>query len=512
MKKVTSYLFNSYRDLHLWLEEIESNLDHFKTSYNQAIWQRIAEGKGSDARPWREKQRSLLLGEEMWERIEFYRAQQPPPTLARRLVLLQRLVRHTRLAANARLLSLRSDINRRISQYPLVVKDRRVNNTELFNVLTREPDSELREAAWRSKTKLGETVEPSVRALVQQRNYLAQEQGYKNYFDFFLSQSGLDTGWVLELLTELEQASEQPFLNFLAQAGDRAGLKEIHPWDILYLVEREMALPPSLFPPERILPLFRRLTSELGFDHRAQELDIRIQDIPYNALTFVVSVPKVIYVISNPSPSYRYYRILFHEFGHALAARYNEQPNYLYKWEEVPCFNEGLGQIMTHFTIYPSWLREHVGLPENLLEGFAKREAAVNVYRYRDWLARATFENALYHDPDQDLQTLWRENYQRFYKTSHSDMTCWAEVPYYTNYPFHFLNSIIADVVSFQVHASLQANFSTSFPFSAHTAPFLTRNLYAPASSIGWRERIERATGNAPSWKAMIASFRHVLS
>lgn len=34
----------------------------------------------------------------------------------------------------------------------------------------------------------------------------------------------------------------------------------------------------SLFPPERILPLFRRLTSELGFDHRAQELDIRIQD------------------------------------------------------------------------------------------------------------------------------------------------------------------------------------------------------------------------------------------
>jgi len=65
-----------------------------------------------------------------------------------------------------------------------------------------------------------------VRELVQQRNCLAQEQGYKNYFDLFLSQSGLDTGWVLELLTELEQASEQPFLNFLTQAGDRAGLKK----------------------------------------------------------------------------------------------------------------------------------------------------------------------------------------------------------------------------------------------------------------------------------------------
>lgn len=502
------YVCDAHRDLECWLNKIEGDLEYFRTSYNQATWQKIAKGNGSDALSWQKKQQNLVLSPELEERIHSYLAQQMPPMLARRLVLLQRLAKRTRIVTDAKLVSLRSEINRHISQYPLVVKNRYVSNTEWFDILIQEPDRELREATWKSKTELGKIVEPMVRELVQQRNHLAQEQGYKNYVDFFLSQSELEAGWVSELLTKLEQASEQPYLDFLTKAADQAGLKEVYPWDILYLVEREMALPPALFPPERILPLFRRLTIELGFDHRAQELNLHIRDIPYNALTFIISVPQVVHVISNPSPGYRYYRILFHEFGHALAARYNEQPNYLFKWEEVPCFNEGLAQIMTHFTIYLPWLREHVGLPESLLEDFARREATVNVYRYRDWLAMATFENAAYSDPERDLQTLWQENYQRFYKTTYPDMTSWAIVPYYTNYPFHFLNCIVADTISFQVHAFLRSHLSTAFPFDTRVAPFLIDNFYAPGCSIDWKERIKRATARLPSWGDMIASFK----
>jgi len=153
-----------------------------------------------------------------------------------------------------------------------------------------------------------------------------------------------------------------------------------------------------------------------------------------------------------------------------------------------------------------------VGVNESLLRGFAEREAAVNVYRYRDWLALASFENAAYRDSDQDLRVLWRENYQRFYKTSHPDMISWATVPYYTNYPFHFLNSIVADVASYQIHAFLQADLSASFPFHTEVAAFLIKNFYAPGCSVGWKERVECATGKPPSWEDMIASFRHLLS
>lgn len=510
-RKTTESLSEAHREIQSWLAEAESALDDYKTNYNRAVWEKISGGKGGDASPWREKQQALLLGAETEERIRSALAQPLPPDLARRLGLLDRLVRRTRIASDARTAALHAEINHHISQYPLVVGDRHVSNTELFDIQIQQPDRAVREAAWSTKKRLGQTLEPLVRQLIEQRNHLAREQGFENYADLFFAQSDLDVDWVSRFLTELEQTSEQPYLEFIKRSSARVGLKEILPWDVLYLVEREMALPPSSFPPERISLVFHRLVGELGFDDRAQQVDIHRQDIPYNALTFVVSVPDVVHVISNPSPGYRYYRILFHEFGHALAARYNAQPNYVFKWEEAPCFSEGLGQIATHFTMYPAWLQDHMGLPPELLKGFVEREAAVNVYRYRDWLALASFENVLYRGPAQDLSRVWHANYERFYKVSHPDMDSWATVPYYINYPFHFLNCLVADAISFQVHAFLRATFSEHFPFDAGVAPFLIEQLYAPGSSVEWKERVERATNNALSWKDMVAYFRERL-
>jgi peptidyl-dipeptidase A len=97
------------------------------------------------------------------------------------------------------------------------VGDRELANNELERVLADSDDQEERRAAWEAGKQVGAVVADDVLALVELRNRVARDRGYRDWFAFALATGDIDEAWLGSMLDQVEAATREPFL--AAKAG-----------------------------------------------------------------------------------------------------------------------------------------------------------------------------------------------------------------------------------------------------------------------------------------------------
>jgi peptidyl-dipeptidase A len=97
------------------------------------------------------------------------------------------------------------------------VGDRELANNELERVLADSDDEEERRAAWEAGKQVGAVVADDVLALVELRNRVARDRGYRDWFAFALATGDIDEAWLGSMLDQVEAATREPFL--AAKAG-----------------------------------------------------------------------------------------------------------------------------------------------------------------------------------------------------------------------------------------------------------------------------------------------------
>jgi hypothetical protein len=483
--------------LHLLLDELEGRLEEADAFYAEAQWRHHLGRTNPDELGKLELARSaLLLDKRVRETLSRWNGRSRNTSLARRATLLYRRFRWAEIESLPEIYGLRNRIDRTMVAFcPYdVQRGKMVSRAERNDTLRRHPDRARRRDAWLATASLSAQVEDDVRELMRRRGRMARELGYDGFVSWSLDVLGLSRSWVEALFDDLCHLTDAPYRAWLVESARQLSLEGgLRPWDLAFAVEKTTALPDEAFPRDGLLPAARSVADGLGLGKEAAGVRVDTADVPYAALCYAVRPPDDVRILLNPRDGHFYYRVLFHEFGHALHRRCLRTASPALR-HESPLFDEAMACLWERLAWEPDWLVGHNGIPADHtsdLKGFWARRM---VYRLRMLMAQAVFEYRAYEDLDGDLLKLYQDTCGEYLGVSFDQAPGWAGSPFWTSHPMYLQNYVVAEVVASQTLVALRRRFGRLIG-EPEVGAWLAENYYAPGGLLAWSDKIVRATG-----------------
>jgi peptidyl-dipeptidase A len=493
---------HSEDELNSFLDELEKRLEKIDVEYGETLWRKYLREPHGDLNEIERKRSEIILNDDYLGVLKEWKPRVRDVTLLKRVKAMERLFLNERVEALPEVFTLRNRINEEHIKFKPTVLGKKMDRTDVREILRKDSDRSKRRAAWESSAVLSRKIEAEVKELMKKRNQKAQEFGYKTYVDYSLTLDIIDKKELLQLYRDLERLSEPPFRSVLKHVKETLDIDQLEPWDISFAIDQFVKPPDEHFPKEKIIPKIKELIGAWGINPEKLPILIKEADIPFGGLCFPIRIPTDVRIVSNPRDGHRFYSTLFHEYGHALHACFVRQQHYPLKLD-IGCFNEGMATILQHFVYDPHWLREHTSLSKEEVTRFVKAQKASLLLRLRNLMALSTFEFLAYENLKEDLNRLWSHTQARYLMVAKNETPQWASHSIYTTHPVYFQNYILAEMIAAQTLQHLKEKYGNLLN-NRKVAEFLIENYYAPGSSVDWPEKIERATGKKLSAEALV--------
>ncbi len=469
------------------LDGREAHLHDIRAALGRLQFQQYAEKRPQpDMAALEAEQAALQRDPAVAEAVAQWQGRDPgDPLLARRVELWAASLRKAAVDGDPEVLRLRRELADDLVAARYDVGGRVVELGAVRDALRKEPDPEARRHAWLSLGPLSRSLDARLRALMRLRNARARAVGAAGYVELALGHSGLARPHVETTLRRLCEATDETFTRLL-------GGRRVAPWDVGYLLEGQAAPPADRFPRADMLPRLHAWARQHGLDPERSGISIHFIDIPYNGLSMPIDPPRDVRVLLNPGDGHLYYKLLWHEYGHALHATGNRQTTAVLR-QEPPVFNEAMAESLAFFTLEPDWVAAF-GATATEAEATIRAGLGAWLLWLRTRSAHALFEYRAYDDPGGDLDGWYAEAESRYLGCDHDPAPRWAANAWFTSYPVYWQNYVLADVAAAQIHAAMRARLGR-VNGNPEAIAFLREQFWAPGGSVDWQVKVERATG-----------------
>ncbi len=411
---------------------------------------------------------------------------------------------------------LEKETNEKYITFRSSYEGRQVSDNELLQVLKTELDSDKLRQAWEASKEIGEQVEADVRQLARLRNQAAHKLGYRDFFQMSLTLSEIKEEALFSVLNALKAETDAPFARLKGKL-DAALAKR-------YSVPVE-----SLMPWHYHDPFFQQAPeiSHVNRDHFFEDVSLEalavksyegigldVQDILGRSdlyeregkyqHAFCIDIDREgdVRVICNLRPDARWASTLLHELGHAVYDKYHDpQMPYLLRQPAHTLSTEAIAMLMGRLTYNPAWLEQILGLSQSDIAQVAPSAAAqqqLDMLTFTRWaLVVVHFEQAMYADPDQDLNTLWWQlvnDLQMLRKPEGRDKPDWAAKIHIALYPVYYQNYILGELSASQILHYIDANLGGLVNNPA-MGQWLVERIFRPGALHPWDEALSYATG-----------------
>jgi peptidyl-dipeptidase A len=408
---------------------------------------------------------------------------------------------------------------------------RNATDNDLRSVLKDERNPARRKAAWEASKQIGQEVQPQLLELVRIRNREARRLGYEDYHAMMFELQELDRNWVFSLFDKLEEMSEPAFIAMKAEldaALKRENGMEDHlsyPWlysDPFFQEFPAVSDAPldDIFKDQDIEELTRKHYRGIGLDiddliGRADlyEREGKSQ----HAFCLDVDHAGDVRVLCNVRKDERWMSTMLHEFGHAVYDKFNDASTpFLLRTPAHTLTTEAIAMLNGRMTKDSEWLEK----VRNLSRKDAQEVSAAAIKALRSemliflrWgLVLSRFERDLYRDPEQDLNSLWRQYTTRIQKIAAApdrDSPDWAAKSHLSTAPAYYQNYILGELMASQVLACIEGKVlrAPGYVERTETGAFLRRAIFEPGARHTWNEMLQRATGEALNPEYFIRQF-----
>ena len=412
-------------------------------------------------------------------------------------------------------------LERKYAAFRADFRGRRINDNEVERLLRTSSDSaELRDV-WEAHKAVGREVAGDILEVVRLRNQLADALGFTNYHSMSLMLSGEKPREVELLMNEVDALSRDSF----------AAVKE-EPW---HYQGRFFQEAPDLYPVDFDSYYRGRDLERLTMDYyRSIGLDVepmlRRSDLypreGKNQHAFCIDMDCMgdVRVLCNLTDNERWMETMLHEFGHAAySAGHDANPELPFLLREAAGIftTEGVAMMFGRLSRSPEWMRLNLGISSEEAARIApdcRRSARLSqLVQSRFMQVVYRFEKAMYADPEQNLNALWRslvEKYQLLTYPEGRDEPDWAAKIHIALYPCYYHNYQMGELFASQMHHYIVEHITRSgdMAFDSYTGcpevgRWLTENIFAPGKLHPWNEMISRATGEkltAAWWAAEV--------
>jgi peptidyl-dipeptidase A len=430
--------------------------------------------------------------------------------------------------ARAELVALQAKVEHAFATVRGRVGDRELANNELELVLATSGDAGERRAAWEAGKQVGAVVADDVLALVELRNRVARERGYRDWFAFALASGDLEEAWLERTLDEVELATREPFLavkaGLDARLGTRFGVavEQLRPWhygDLFfqrYDGEAEADLGPLLAGKDTV-GLTVATYDGMGLEtrHLLDRSDLHPRPgKDQHAFCLDVDRRGDIRVLVNLAPGEEWLDVMLHELGHAV---YDDHIDRSLPWvlrrPPQSLVTEAVALMLGRLRRDPEFLVEVLGADQAAaaaLTGPSREVLRTGQLVFARWcLVMVRFERAMYADPGRDLAGTWWdlvESLQGLRRPEGRTTPDWASKIHLAVSPVYYQSYLLGELLASQLDLAVRERLG-GFVGRPEAGRFLAERVFAPGASRPWRDLVDHATGQRLGPAAFLAGL-----
>lgn len=463
-------LLTNYNDLKLYLDEQEKVYEDITNQYGLATWFIYSqEGKPNLDTP-SERYAELFADEKLNNVINEWHSKLDEiydEELKARVIIWKRILTGARVNYDEEIAELKNKLEEWISH-----KD--------------APDRP-------EETKLAEMV----KELMVKRNTKVKELGYNDYGDFILELSGQGKKSFYKMIDELLKTTESAYDEVIAKLKSEG--KEIDLRNLAQYFKRGNT-PKTNFKPEDYEKVMAATVADIGFNYERLPVKFVDKTIPYGGNCISVNIPDDVRIVCLPRVGLR---TRFHELGHGIQTAFTKVKSPIlkgYEWclgsANGLAYFEGMAETMAKFYSNTEWLKKHTELTEDEIKESQVQDKYVNAVTLRFTIAMFLTEFEMYKNLDKDPNEVNKMVYKKIFKNDIDKLRPinLASV-FYVAYPCYMQNYLIADIISWQVHKTLEEKFGNNYPFMEETGNFIKDKLCADGVTRHWQKRLKDATG-----------------
>jgi peptidyl-dipeptidase A len=513
------------------IADLEKEISPLEKDLNLAYWDATNTGRDSSYKKVANLEvaiRSIFSDPKRYSKLKEARVHQAllDPLLAREVSFLIDAFAENQIQAEklGALVSLSTEVEKSFNEFRPTLDGLPVSDNDIALILKTELDSQKRRMAWEAYQSKGSVVKDKLLALVKLRNEIARNLGYQNYYEMRLQLDEQDTAQLFPLFQSIAAQTDILAQREMAKARDflaaRYGIRspEIRSWHFEdpFLQEAPSYLSARLDPfferqnpRDVVLGFFQSLGLDPADILARSDLSERDGKAP-QAYCIDIDRNGDIRILANLRKSEKWTSILLHEMGHALYGKYlDPKLPFFLRTRSHTLITEGIAMMFERLISNPSWLQSMLGIPKEKLDPVAgklrERNKLSKLFFARWALVMVFFERALYENPDQDLNHLWRElkkRYQLENPPEQRDAPDWAAKIHFISSPVYYHNYLLGELFAAQLLHHMGKNILNAenpdeidFVGLPQLGEYLRKNIFAPGASLRWDELIQRATG-----------------
>jgi peptidyl-dipeptidase A len=420
-----------------------------------------------------------------------------------------------------------ADIEQAFTTFRGKLEGKEYSDNQLKEILKEELSTPKRQKIWEALKQVGQAVAPKLVELAKIRNNAAQKLGYKNFWDMKIRLQEHDPQEILSIFAELEQQTDEPFKKMKAKMDQELAARfkikpeEMMPWHYDNPFFQE---PP---PSDKIdWDVFYKDKSKEDIIEIAKKfyasIDLPIDDIvarsdlyeregkQQHAFTICINRKEDTRVLVNVKPDAYWMDTVLHEMGHAIYCKYTDFNLPFNLRDAAHIFTtEAVAMLFGALAKNPLWILTNTGADEKKVK---EAEEAILEQRRREQLLFARwslvmlyFEKALYENPDQDLNTLWRDMVERFQmlkRPQGRNAPDWASKIHFTIAPVYYHNYQLGELFAAQIRGALVKltkhqgpAYTLKYTGNKNIGNYFKEKIFKPGMIYPWPEFVKQATG-----------------
>ncbi|MBE0534187.1 MAG: M2 family metallopeptidase [Phycisphaerae bacterium] len=448
------------------------------------------------------------------------------PRLARQLDKLYLAYQDSRMDQQRlkEIIGLSTAISEKYNNHRGRIDGREVTMTEIYRIMTAEPDVTLRRKAWLAGKEVGNVVIDDYLRLVKMRNESVRAIGYQNYHAYVLAAGEQSVEEIDRIFAELDVLTAAPFAKLKAEldailaAGYGIAPEDLRPWHyhdpffqrtpLIYELNLD-----DYYAKHDVVRLSQEYFAGVGLPVDDILARSDLYDKPgKNPHAFAEDIDRRgdVRILANAANDERWMETMLHELGHAVYFKYHDPSEpYLLREPAHAFTTEAVAMFFGRLSRNAAWMQTMLGLTaaeRDAVEKVAFRYLQFQQVLFARWaMVMYDFEKAVYADPDQDLNTLWWdlvERYQHVKRPEGKPDAGWASKLHFTVAPCYYHNYMLGELLASQWHHHIVkqilcrgSDAGVGYTGDERIGDYFRTRIFAPGAVYFWNEMIRRSTG-----------------
>lgn len=427
--------------------------------------------------------------------------------------------------------TLEAELEGDYSNYRGEVDGQKVSENGIRQILKTSTESDYSKKAWLAAKGIGQLVREKVLKLVELRNGMARELGYRDYYAFSLELQEINEAELFGILSELDSLTREPFRELKdvvdKRLADKFGIAvdELRPWHYHDPFFQE-APPLTAISLDRFfenvdiealtVETYKRVGMDIAPFLATSDLYER-EGKNQHAFCLMVGRKKDVRILCNVKPNHNWMGTMLHEFGHGVYDWYlDRELPYLLIGTAHTNSTEAIAMLYGRLNSDPAWLTGVLGADageiDAMRDDIAAQRRLAQLTFVRWMLVMTGFERELYGNPNQDLNRLWWdfvEKYQMLTRPEDRDMPDYATKLHIALAPVYYHNYMLGEMTASQLQHYIEQTIGSGRPLITipEGGAFLIDKLFRQGKIRPWNEALEFTTGEKLTPKYYVEQF-----